>query len=106
MIAGALRTVRVRSPGKAIARAMIAAGALLLPVVATGASAQSCAEAWYQRNVLYKNAGYCFRTKRGIDAFGNACCQYDRVEDVPLSRTDRAAIGDIAEFERRHGCPR
>ncbi|HRY02252.1 MAG TPA: YARHG domain-containing protein, partial [Beijerinckiaceae bacterium] len=32
-------------------------GASVLP-----AYAQSCGELWYERNAIYKDAGYCFKT--------------------------------------------
>ncbi|MGH1587709.1 YARHG domain-containing protein [Methylobacterium phyllosphaerae] len=69
-------------------------------------SAQSCEEAYYQRNILYKNAGYCFKTPRAIQMFGNAGCRYDSVVEVPLSKQQRAAISEIQAFEQTHRCPR
>jgi hypothetical protein len=57
----------------------------------TPAVAQSCQELYAQRNAIFKGAGYCFGTPRGIRHFGNAGCQYDRQADVPLS--DVIAIG-------------
>jgi hypothetical protein len=80
--------------------------ALPLFATATPAAAQSCEDLWYQRNEIYKAQGYCFRTQRGISAFGNAGCQYDNVEDVPLSATQRRVIADIQRAERTRGCPR
>jgi hypothetical protein len=81
---------------------------LALPLLATAtpAAAQSCEDLWYQRNEIYKAQGYCFRTQRGISAFGNAGCQYDNVEDVPLSATQRRIIADIQRAERTNRCPR
>ncbi len=66
----------------------------------------SCGELWYARNEIYKDAGYCFRTQRGIRAFGNAGCRYDDVEDVPLSANQRRAVAEIQRWERIKGCPR
>lgn len=78
---------------------------------ASGALAQeyggmSCNELWHERNSIYKEAGYCFRTQRGIRAFGNAGCQYDDVNEVPLSSNARRDVADIQAWERRRGCPR
>jgi hypothetical protein len=70
------------------------------------ARAESCDDLWYARNEIYKAQGYCFRTRRGIEAFGNAGCQYDNVEDVPLSNSQRRTISDIQREERARRCPR
>ena len=80
--------------------------ALPLFATATPAAAQSCEDLWYQRNEIYKAQGYCFRTQRGISAFGNAGCQYDTIEDLPLSANDHRAIADILRQERALRCPR
>ncbi|WP_428981046.1 YARHG domain-containing protein [Lichenibacterium dinghuense] len=53
---------------------------------------------------MYKTAGYCFRTSRAIAAFGNAGCQYDALEDVPLSARDRAAVARYVREEAALGC--
>lgn len=79
-------------------------------LAASGAAAQSraetCAGLWTARNEIYKAQGYCFRTQRAIAAFGNAGCQYDNIEDVPLSANDRRAVNDIVRQERDLRCPR
>ena len=72
----------------------------------TLANPQACADLWTARNEIYKAQGYCFRTKRAIAAFGNAGCQYDNVEDLPLSANDHRAIADILRQERALRCPR
>lgn len=70
------------------------------------ALAQSCGDLWVARNEIYKAQGYCFRTQRGIDAFGNAGCQYDNAEDLPLSNSQRRVVADIQREERARRCPR
>lgn len=81
-----------------------------LALTGTGAAAQSraetCAGLWTARNEIYKAQGYCFRTQRAVAAFGNAGCQYDAIEDVPLSANDRRTINDIVRQERDLRCPR
>ena len=89
--------VRVMS---AAACAWLAASALASP-----ARAESCAALWTQRNAIYKQAGYCFRTARAIRAFGNAGCQYDDIDEVPLSLSDRRTVDIIVGVERDQGCP-
>lgn len=75
--------------------------------VATAAPAWAafpCDAFWGERNAVYAEAGYCFKTARGIKAFGNADCRYDEIRDVPLSARDRAKIADIVREEQRNGC--
>jgi hypothetical protein len=82
--------------------AVIAVGALLLSVGT--AEAQSCYDLWYQRNAIFKSAGYCFRTRQAIAEFGNASCQYDDERDVPLSARNRQRVESLRAQERRYGC--
>ncbi len=63
-----------------------------------------CDELWAERNAVYHDAGYCFRTARGIAAFGNAGCRFDDIRDVPLSARDRAKVNEIVRQERQNGC--
>ncbi len=65
-----------------------------------------CDELWAERNAVYAEAGYCFKTPRAIRAFGNAGCKYDDLADVPLSARDRAKVADIQRQEQAHRCPR
>ncbi len=80
--------------------AVILGGAILAPVLAQA----SCASLWMDRNQIYKDAGYCFKTARAIRAFGNAGCSFDNMNDVPLSARQRAAVNDIVAQERGMGC--
>jgi hypothetical protein len=84
-----------------LAAALFACGQAPLP-----AAAQGCEELWYQRNRIYKEAGYCFRTPRGIRTFGNAGCAYDDEREVPLSARQREVVAGLRETERMLGCPR
>ena len=83
-------------------------GALVLAASAVGfipaASAQSCQELWVERNSYYKDAGYCFKTRRAISYFGNGGCMYDDEASVPLPREVRARIAEIVWLERRYRC--
>jgi hypothetical protein len=76
----------------------------LCSVAAAPALAQSCHELWVERNGYYKDAGYCFKTRRAISYFGNGGCRYDYEGDLPLSREARARIAEIRAMERRFGC--
>ena len=66
----------------------------------------SCQVLWEVRNTIFKERGYCFGTAKAVKAFGNAGCQYDNVEDLPLSANDHRAIADIIRQERALRCPR
>ena len=85
---------------------IVAAAALAALWVSPAFAAFPCDELWGERNAIYKDAGYCFKTAKAIRAFGNAGCRYDEVEDVPLSTRDRATVADIQRQEREHRCPR
>lgn len=76
---------------------------LLVPAAAM-AQASSCGDLWYRRNAIYKAAGYCFKTARAIQAFGNAGCMYDSVDEVLLSPVQHRIVADIISQERAWGC--
>ncbi|WP_291826919.1 YARHG domain-containing protein [Bosea sp. (in: a-proteobacteria)] len=93
--------MRALTMGLAVLGPLLAMTAMPLP-----ARAESCDDLWYARNEIYKAQGYCFRTRRGIDAFGNAGCRYDNADEVPLSAAQRRTIADIQREERARRCPR
>ena len=78
--------------------------ALVLPLATPSLAAFPWDEFWAERNAVYFEAGYCFKTARGIKAFGNAGCRFDDIRDVPLSARDRQNVAEIARKERENGC--
>jgi hypothetical protein len=85
--------------------AMLLSLAGAITIAASGlAAAQSCDQLWYERNSIYKQEGYCFKTQRAIAAFGNAGCLYDMEAQVPLSPGERARIAAIAQMEQAYRC--
>lgn len=79
--------------------------ASLFSLSASAALAQGrCHELWVERNQIYKDAGYCFRTPAAIRTFGNRGCIYDDINEVPLSNRQRAWVNEIVRLERRYGC--
>lgn len=81
--------------------------ALVWACLASPAAAQSdpeCDHLWERRNSIYAAAGYCFKTDRAIAHFGNIGCQYDREQDVPLTRQERREIQAIIRQEKILGC--
>ena len=63
-----------------------------------------CEELWVQRNQIFKDNGYCFKTSRAINYFGNAGCDYDDEFSIPLSRSEQRQVDRIKRQERRYGC--
>jgi hypothetical protein len=72
---------------------------------AGGAFAQNCDRLWYERNAIYKNAGYCFKTAHAIQTFGNAGCRYDVEARVPLTHEQELRIAAIVREEQGLRCP-
>jgi hypothetical protein len=68
--------------------------------------AEDCDALWAERNSIYKDRGYCFKTERAKAHFGNAGCKHDDEDAVPLSDHERARIADIQRKEREQHCPK
>ena len=64
----------------------------------------SCQELWVARNQIYKNSGYCFKTARAREFFGNGACTFDDVDAGPISDADRRYITQIKKLEAQKGC--
>jgi hypothetical protein len=78
----------------------------LLMSLASAQAQTTCYDLWLQRNMIFKQSGYCFKTSQAIREFGNAGCQYDELEDVPLSDWMRDNVRQIQQQERIRGCSR
>jgi hypothetical protein len=65
----------------------------------------SCDQLWFGRNSVFKEAGYCFKTRRAIDVFGNAGCRYDDINAVPLSNENQNLVSTVQRVERDKACP-
>ena len=68
------------------------------------AYAQTCQQFWVERNQHYKNHGYCFKTQRAIEYFGNGGCFVYNEGDLRLAPGVRARINQIVRTERAYGC--
>jgi len=68
------------------------------------AMAQDCQSLWVERNTYYKQAGYCFRTARAIQYFGNDGCYLNSEPNFPYNIRQR--IQQLLQAERAYGCPR
>ena len=79
---------------------------MAMPAFSQSYRGYNCQELWETRNEIYKDAGYCFKTKRAIRHFGNAGCRFDRIDDVPLSRKQQREINAIVAQEKVYRCPK
>jgi YARHG domain len=82
---------------------LIVTSALVL-ILSKVAIAQNCEQLWVERNSYYKAHGYCFKTQRAIEYFGNGGCSIQNEEDVPLTPRERNRIQQIKGQERALGC--
>ncbi|WDR06740.1 YARHG domain-containing protein [Devosia rhodophyticola] len=64
----------------------------------------SCQVLWELRNSMYHQNGYCFKTQRGINSFGNEGCYISDQAGVSLNAYERANIGLIVATEKAKGC--
>ena len=71
------------------------------PGCTAGASACACFNLWVARNQIYKDNGYCFKTKKARDYFGNDGCW---TSNPKLSPSDWAKVKRIRRQERYKGC--
>src|SRR5437660_5578352 len=75
-----------------------------LMIASVHAAAQTCQQLWVERNSYYKAHGYCFKTQRAIEHFGNGGCFINNEGDVPLTAAERRRIEEIKSLERRMSC--
>lgn len=63
-------------------------------------AAMTCNQLWTARNGILARNGHCFRSNRGIAAFGTGCfAPYGR-----LGNADQRQVDAIIGWERRGGC--
>jgi hypothetical protein len=68
---------------------------------------QSCQDLWSERNGYYQANGYCFKTSRAINYFGNQGCDPRLSEGQVRARmipSVRARVDELVRLERRYGC--
>jgi hypothetical protein len=73
--------------------------ALLIPL--SKALADSCYDLWYERNLIYAQNGYCFKTSLAKRTFGNDACRTSKPE---FALAEQRRINQIILEERRLGC--
>jgi YARHG domain len=65
------------------------------------ALAADCYDLWYERNQIYDDYGFCFKTRDGRETFDNSDCY---TSSPRFSRADQRRIDQIKRQERRMGC--
>jgi len=63
-----------------------------------------CGELWFLRNAILDDHGYCFKTQRGITAFGNNGCAFHDIADLPLNSYERYNLEAISRMEQSKRC--
>jgi hypothetical protein len=111
LLSGNVYAVGMATDRRFVMRAVFIPAFLATLVLSTGmavsaAHAQSriCHRLWVERNQIYKDYGYCFKSEQAIRYFGNRGCRYDYEEDIPMSPRDRALVERIQARERDHDC--
>jgi hypothetical protein len=89
---------------------VLCSGAALMLVgafLAAGAAYSSpadCNSLWIERNLYYKNAGFCFDQPRASRYFGNSGCSVRNLAALSLSSTVHKRIDQIIRVEQKLGC--
>jgi hypothetical protein len=66
----------------------------------------SCDQLWFERNSIFKEAGYCFKTPRAINALGNAGCRYNNESEMRLTPQQKSLMAAIQRVEQTKACAR
>jgi hypothetical protein len=86
----------------------LALAAAAVSLAASPARAQqSCQDLWAERNGYYQANGYCFKTARAINYFGNGGCNPRLTEGqvrAQMIPSVRARVDELVRLERRYGC--
>ncbi|MBO6637007.1 MAG: YARHG domain-containing protein [Roseitalea sp.] len=83
-----------------ITRFLVAA-AVVGAMAAPAAAQASCFDLWYERNLIYAENGYCFRTDLARRTFAGYECW---TRNPSLSGYEQGRVDAIRAEERRRGC--
>ncbi|MFO0994682.1 MAG: YARHG domain-containing protein [Hyphomicrobiales bacterium] len=64
----------------------------------------NCDELWFVRNAILDDHGYCFKTEKGISAFGNEGCESHSIADLELNSFEQFNLKAISGMEENKGC--
>ncbi len=79
---------------------MAASSLATRPAAAQELSQLSCRALWYQRNAVYAEQGYCFKTADAIATFGRSCfAPYGK-----LTANQQRFVEQVRMWEARKGC--
>ena len=95
-------STKVKATACSLAAIGILTAVMTSPGLAQGISYRnmSCGELWYERNLIYAEKGYCFKTRRAQRTFGLRCYPpFGR-----LSAYESRLVQEIKRWERRKGC--
>lgn len=66
----------------------------------------SCEKLWFGRNSIFKLAGYCFKTAKAVEVFGNEGCQFTDPDQIVLAPDNRSLLDGIKAAEITKSCLR
>jgi YARHG domain len=76
-------------------------GLALIGLTATEPAFAACPELWFERNAIYDDNGYCFKTEKGRATFDNSDCW---TTHPTFSKWETKRIKAIKREERLQGC--
>jgi hypothetical protein len=79
-------------------------GAIVSPAQAVPVDALSCKQLWVKRNQIYKTNGYCFKTAKARNYFGNAGCYVSDMDAVSMSSNEMQRVLTYKHWEQVNGC--
>ncbi len=65
------------------------------------AMAASCYDLWYERNQIYDDNGFCFKSELGQETFDNSDCW---TNNPKLSKAEQRRVNEIKAEEKRKRC--
>ena len=64
----------------------------------------NCGELWFVRNAILDDHNYCFKTEKGISAFGNDGCAFHDIADLELNGFEQFNLKALSRMEQIKGC--
>jgi hypothetical protein len=80
---------------------MVRIGFFFVLLFSTNVFAGECEQLWYERNSIFNNKGYCFKSNLGKALFNNGDCW---TKSAKLSKVEQRRVGAIKRRERSLGC--